>query len=146
MGLVYRIDEALDDYEFEVSNRYTGEKMHVRVDPDKIQFYEQRGIAALPREVCPFYYSHSGNKESSCVIHLTRPEICREFFCCRILITDPNGKRAGRVMGTRHFCPETKEMEELWENRVKPLKEVNDATWEEKVVRILTDAGYSVRR
>ncbi len=49
-------------------------------------------------------------------------------------------------MGTRHLCPETAELEEIWETRVKRLEEADDAKWEAEVIHILTDAGYTVRR
>lgn len=146
MGLVFRREKSLGDYKFEVSNRYTGEKMQVRVDPDKIRLYDELETAPAPGEVCPFLYTGHRAEESCCLIHLTRPDVCREFFCCRIVITDPHGKRVGRIMGTRHLCSETPELEEIWEGRVKLLQEPDDAIWEEEVVRILTCAGYTVRQ
>jgi hypothetical protein len=119
MGIVYRIERTLDNYAFVVSNRYTGERMQVRVDPDKIRLHMDLIEKPGPIEVCPFFYPGTEGDASCCLIHLTRPVVCREFFCCRIVITDPCGKRAGRVMGTRHLCPESLELEEMGEQDKK---------------------------
>jgi hypothetical protein len=146
MGLVYRIVEEKGNREFLIVNRYTGENYEVRIDPDKIHLFEHRMEGHTTPEACPFLYLAQGNEDSSCTVHQSRPDVCREVFCSRLLIVDGEGRRVGRVMGTRHLCSETLQLEELWEDRVRTLRVTDDTVWEEKVVGILADAGYTVRR
>jgi hypothetical protein len=146
MGLVYRIAAELGDHEYLLLNVYTGVKYQVRIDPDKILLFEQRINGHTSPEACPFLHLAPGGEKSSCTVHHSRPDVCREVFCCWLLILDTTGNRAGRVMGTRHLCPETAELEEIWETRVKRLEGADDAKWEEEVIHILTNAGYTVRR
>jgi len=146
MGLVYRIVEEKGNHEFLILNKYTGENYEVRIDPDKIHLFEHLRDGHTAPEACPFLYLANGDEVASCTVHLSRPDVCREVFCCHLLIVDREGRRVGRVMGTRHLCPETPQLEELWENRVRTLHLSDDTIWVEKVVGILIDAGYTVRR
>ncbi|MBP1929244.1 hypothetical protein J2741_001791 [Methanolinea mesophila] len=147
MGMVYQIAEVLGDYGFLVSNLYTGARYEVRIDRDKIQLFERRMPGRAGPEACPFLYLAPEGEESSCTVHQTRPDVCREVFCCRMLITDPGGKRVGRVMGTRHLCTDDARLEELWRSRIRTEDEPDDdGIWEERVVRILTGENYRVRR
>ena len=145
MGLVYRIERQIGEYSFLISNTYTNEKYQVTIDPDKVHLWHcMKGQTSA--EACPFLYMAPLGAEASCIVHQSRPDVCREVFCCRILAIDPSGRRAGRVMGSRHFQPETPEIEALWENKIRTLPEIDDAAWDEEVVRILAGAGYTVRR
>jgi len=146
MGLVYRIVEEKGYQEFLILNIYTGQNYEVRIDQDKIHLFEHRMEAHTTPEACPFLYPAQGDEPASCTVHLTRPDVCREVFCCHLLIADGEGRRAGRVMGTRHLCSETPQLEELWESRVRTLNVTDDTAWVEIVVGILIDAGYTVRR
>jgi Fe-S-cluster containining protein len=145
MGTVYRIVEEKGNREFLIVNVYTGENYEVRIDPDKIHLFEHRVEAHITPDACPFLYPARGDEDAACTVHHSRPDVCREVFCCRLLIVDGEGRRVGRIMGTRHLCPETPQLEELWENRVRTLKVTDDATWEEKVIAILMEAGYFIR-
>jgi Fe-S-cluster containining protein len=145
MQLVHRVTEDRGNYTFVIYNCYSGDVKEVRVDPDKIEFFEDRSsIEALP-EACPFLRFDQDGK-AWCTVHLTRPDICREFCCWRLLILDSEGRRAGRILYQRTFVPDDEELGRLWE-RIKPeLTGLNDEEWDDSVIRNLTAAGYRVRR
>jgi len=118
----------------------------VRVDPDKIALFEDRSsIEELP-DACPFLRFDEKTGKALCTVHLTRPDLCREYCCWRLLILDPRGKRAGRVMYQTTFLPDDDELSRLWE-RVQPtLNGLCGTEWDGAVIDALTRAGYRVRR
>lgn len=145
LGLVHSILEDYGDYRFLVRNLYTGEKTAVAVDPDKVSLFCDCSIFKELPEACPFFrYDHASAK-GYCTVHLTRPEICRDFGCWRMLILDPAGKRAGRIMSQRHLASEDEKLTRLFEEHVNHLVEPDNAAWDERVIRVLVTAGYTVR-
>ena len=49
-------------------------------------------------------------------------------------------------MYQRSFFSEDADLTRLWEMRIDPLNEPDDAIWDAEVTRILINAGYSVRK
>jgi len=146
LGLVHVVIGEQGNYHFVIRNQYTGEKNQVAVDPDKIALYDDRSIFAERPEACPFFRFDRIAGKGYCTVHLTRPEICRDYGCWRILILAPEGKRAGRIMGTRHLASEDPALTRLFEAEIDCLKEPDDEAWDMQVVRVLTAAGYTVIR
>lgn len=146
MRTVYATIEERGNHTFVVHNTYTGEVKEVRVDPDKIALFEdESSIGELP-EACPFLRFDKETGKAWCTVHLTRPDLCRDYCCWRLLILDARGKRAGRVMYQRTFLADSEELGRLWE-RVQPtLNGLSGAAWDDAVIDILTAAGYRVRR
>lgn len=141
MGEVLSVLEDYGGYRFLLVNRYTGEKTPVEIDQDKRSlFMEQDAIPAA----CPFLRFR--NQVGYCTVHRTRPEMCRDFGCWRLLILDKAGKRAGRIMQARFFSPEDPCLALLWEERIRPLDEEDDEAWDSEVISILSREGYTVTR
>ena len=145
LGLVHRIREEYGDRRYLVVNQYTGEKTRVAVDPDKIALFDDTVIFAERPEACPFFrYDRAGCK-GYCTVHLTRPEICRDYGCWRMLILDAGGARAGRIMCQRFLAAEDERLTRLFAEQIDPVSGLDDAAWDELVTRVLTGAGYTVR-
>jgi len=145
LGLVHKIKEDYGDYHFLVYNQYTGEKTAVAVDPDKILLFLDKSIFLKRPEACPFFRYEILSAKGYCTIHLTRPEICRDYGCWRLLILDSVGKRAGRIMCQRHLASEDEALTRLFEEHINNLVESDDAVWDDRVIRMLVKAGYTVR-
>jgi Fe-S-cluster containining protein len=145
LGLVHIIQEDYGDYRFLVNNQYTGEKTAVAVDPDKILLFCDKSIFRERPDACPFFRYDRASAKGYCTVHLTRPEICRDYGCWRILILDAGGKRAGRIMCQRHLASEDEALTRLFEEHINNLFEPDDAIWDERVTRVLITAGYTVR-
>jgi uncharacterized protein len=143
---VHATIEELGNYTFVVHNAYTGDVKEVQIDTDKIALFEdESSIEELP-DACPFLRFDRGIGKAWCTVHLTRPDLCREYCCWRLLILDSTGKRAGRVMYQTLFLPDNDELSRLWE-RVEPaLSGLSGAEWDDAVIDALTAAGYRVRR
>jgi uncharacterized protein len=79
-------------------------------------------------------------------VHQTRPEICRDYGCWRLLILNHQGRRVGRIRYTRSLCSEDTILTKIWDDCIEHDGEPDDRIWEEKMIRTLTRAGYSVRK
>jgi len=145
LGLVHKIKEDRGDYRFLIYNQYTGEKTEVVVDPDKIPLFADKSTFSRYPEACPFFRYDALSAKGYCTIHQTRPEICREYGCWRMLILNLRGRRAGRIMYRRHLVSEDATLSRLFEQCIDTIKEPDDAAWDRRVIRILVRAGYTVR-
>ena len=145
MGEIISIREQISPGEFWIG--YTnGEVRIVSVDPDKQDLFsslrqtEQKSIA------CPFLRHRKPDKRI-CTVHASRPELCRNYLCSRILIVNTEGKKAGRVpYGTRSFIPEDGFVLDLWCRTIRDIPIPDEEQWEKKVDEIFTRAGYRVIR
>ena len=146
LGLVHTIREDYGDYRYLVNNEYTGEKTTVSVDPDKIALFCDRSIFSERPEACPFFRYDRNVSKGYCTVHLTRPEICRDYGCWRMLILDAGGRRAGRIMCQRFLASEDENLAALFCDQVDTISEPDDARWDDRVTRILESAGYTVLR
>jgi len=144
MGQVHMIKETLGEYEFLINNQYTGEKTRVIVDEGKHQLFADKSIFLKHTEACPFLRYRDGEKKAYCTVHITRPEICRDYGCWRLLILDASGSRAGRIMFQRTFFSDDENLTLLWKTIIDPITETDDATWDMKIREILTSSGYTV--
>ncbi len=127
-----------------VRNQYTGQKTIVSVDPDKTALFMDRSIFSERPEACPFFRYDPAAAKGWCTVHLTRPEICQDYGCWRILILDPAGRRAGRIMCQRHLASEEDALTRLFEEKINHIIEPDNSRWDEQVIHILQRAGYTV--
>jgi Fe-S-cluster containining protein len=144
LGLVHVIMEEYGNYRFLVKNRYSGEKTQVTVDADKIPLFLDTGIFRELPEACPFFRYDPASSKGYCTVHHTRPEICRDYGCWRLLILSSDGKRAGRIMCQRHLASEDEALTRLFEEQVNHLVEPDDKVWDRRVIQVLFAAGYTV--
>jgi hypothetical protein len=146
MRYVYADIEERGDHAFVVHNFYTGDATEVRVDPDKIALFEDRSSLEGRPDACFFLRFDAETGKAWCTVHQTRPELCREYCCWRLLILDAQGKRAGRVMYQTTFVPDNDDLRLLWERMQPALEGLSGTEWDDAVIRILGASGYRVRR
>jgi len=146
LGLVHSITEQCGDFSFLVSNNQTGEENRVTVDPDKRELFLDRCILKKLPDACPFFRHEPGSDAASCTIHHSRPSICRDYQCWRLLIIDHRGRWAGKIPYVRSLVTEDPRLRRLWDACIEHEEEADDRVWEDRMIRILARAGYSVRR
>ncbi|NYT21747.1 MAG: YkgJ family cysteine cluster protein [Methanomicrobiales archaeon] len=146
IGQVLFISRDCGDGRYILTNRYTGEKTLVEVAPDQAALFGDRTTTERYPEACPFLRFRREDEKAFCAVHLTRPDMCRDFGCWRLLILKPDGSRAGRVMGRSHFCPDDADLARIWEDQVRDIEEPGDESWIRTVTSLLTLAGYIVRQ
>jgi len=82
--------------------------------------------------------------EICCIVHRTRPEICQEYRCWRLLVQNAAGVRAGRVMERRHLAADDPALKAFWEENIAGIREGDIDRWDEQVILLLKGAGYTV--
>ena len=78
----------------------------------------------------------------ACAIYATRPRICREFRCYRMLIYNPDGHECGRIMGPGELKTADETLAQIWKEKITPLPHNDDARWEKSVIAALAAYGY----
>jgi uncharacterized protein len=141
MGEIISIQEKTGDAGFRI--RYTtGEERDVSLDPDKKDLF----FTKTPQTTmaCPFLREEMPGK-SLCTVHHSRPDLCRQYSCFRILVLDTQGRRIGGVLDkTRHFTTTDPQLHEIWNTQCRVLDIEQDFLWEDKVRKVFTRAGYLV--
>jgi len=123
-----------------VVNRYTGERTPVSIDPDK------RTLPAAPEfpGACPLFRRDAAGL-GVCPVHETWPAVCADYACWRLLVLDPGGLRAARVMGRRHLAMDDPALEAvIAPHRIALAQTVVDADWDAVLVAVIESAGYRV--
>lgn len=146
MGDVHVVREECGDGRFLMENRYTGEVHAVGIDPDKVGLFSDRSVFERWPGACPFLREDPADGKAYCIVHLTRPEICREYSCWRLLVLNARGRRVGRVMERRYLATDDPDLRAFWEKHVVGIREDDDARWDEQAIEMLNRAGYEVRR
>ena len=146
LGLVHSIKEEYGNYRFLIHNRYTSEETPVTVDPDKHAIFDDKSIFEKLPQTCPFFRHQPGSELAYCTVHLTRPEMCRDYGCWRLLILNHRGRRVGKIKYIRTLISDDTLLNRIWEDCIEHLHEPDDQRWEDEMIRILTRAGYTVRK
>jgi hypothetical protein len=144
LGLVHTICETRGRYTFTVLNEYTGEKTIVEVDPDKYTLFDEKEIFDHHPDACPFFRIAHDDRRGYCTCHLTRPDICRDYGCWRLLILNSAGNRVGRIMEQRFFHSENVILTGIWNSFAESLRGLSDEEWDRVVITTLHSAGYTV--
>jgi uncharacterized protein len=146
MGEIIGIREQTGEGEYLIGFSVTGEERQVRIDPDKQDLFRAQDILKKRPMGCPFLREREDGAVI-CTVHATRPELCRQYGCFRVLVTGPGGERLGRVVdGSRYFTTMDHELRALWDREIVPLTIADEIAWEEEVDRILSAEGYRVVR
>ncbi|MHB8164383.1 MAG: hypothetical protein ACYDDV_08540 [Methanoregula sp.] len=78
----------------------------------------------------------------ACAIYATRPQICREFRCYRMVIFHPDGHECGRVMGRSELKTTEELLAQTWKTEIESMPHSDDARWEKSVIAALAAHGY----
>jgi Fe-S-cluster containining protein len=146
LGLVYSVTRTYGNYRFLIYNQYTGEEIPVEVDPDKREIFEDKSIFETLPGTCPFFRRQPGTGLAYCTVHRTRPEICRNYGCWRLLVINPRGRRVGRIEYIRTLRSDDRYLTDLWDRCIENDQEPDDAAWESRMIRILARHGFTVRK
>lgn len=117
---------------------------------------------------CVFLKKNRQGDGFACAIYPSRPAICREFQCYRMLIYNKDGHVCGKVIGRNELKTDDEGLANLWKDTVVHLpppasvrsshlpqnvhrdteshihgSHVNDSDWTDAVVAILKAHGYT---
>jgi Fe-S-cluster containining protein len=94
------------------------------------------------KKTCRFLRKDHGGKGMVCAIYATRPKVCRDFRCYRMLIRTREGATCGRVIGKNTIRTEDAALEKLWNGQVAAIPYGDPAAWVKNVTGILAEHGY----
>lgn len=146
MGEVIEIREQAGPAEFVICYTITGEERRVWLDPGKSDLFYRNDIRTRRPMACPFLRERSPGF-TVCTVHYTRPDLCRQYGCFRILVLGTDGSRLGRVVdGSRYFITMDPALRALWDREIAGAEIPDEAGWESFVEEALGRAGYQVIR
>jgi uncharacterized protein len=145
MGEIISILEETGPLQFRIGYTTTGEERNVTVDRDKEDLFRAftSGRSSL---ACPFLRK-GGHQEFICSVHESRPNLCRQYSCFRLLALDSTGKKAGRVMdATRYLVTGDPILGAIWRDEIQNVDLPDETAWEEYVAGVLGRRGFRVVR
>ncbi len=100
---------------------------------------ESPGRDNLP---CLFLRKNPDSDGTACAIYATRPSVCRDFRCYRMLIRNREGVVLGKVIGKNTLRTADPALEKLWNEQIDPIPYENTVLWTENVAGILAEHDY----
>ena len=144
MGDIILIEEQTGPGSFRIRFSVTGQEQTVTLDPDKREVFTTDDIKRSYPTACPFLRFNS-DTHATCTVHHSRPYICRQYGCFRVLVLDHEGRHIGRVPeDSRIFSSLDPALHELWDSKVKNVEIPGEENWERYVSEIFSRAGYQV--
>jgi len=127
-GEFIRIERQLTGRDYYCRYGITNEIFPVHVQPEFADEIEEDFIDSDPgtpdpaRRGCIFSRKNPGGNGFACAIYPTRPNICREFRCYRMLIHhSPTGEMRGKVIGINELRTRDEILAALWKEKIACL-------------------------
>jgi len=150
-GSFITIERQLNDRDYYCRYGITADLFLAHVDADFAEevsekFSEGSGLGSV-KKPCPFLCRVKDGEGFSCAVYPTRPRVCREFRCYRMLIFNPAGRRCGTVIGAQEISTSDEVLAQLWKEEIASLPHAhppgaNDPEWVKKVTGILSIHWY----
>jgi Fe-S-cluster containining protein len=148
LGPLITIERQLNDREYYCRCKIDSTIFLSRVDPAFCgeiadDFSECRTtLPGQEKRSCRFLRKDPEGEGKVCAIYSSRPKVCRDFRCYRMLIRNPEGTVCGRVIGKNTVRTEDTALENLWKELVAHIPYGDTTAWTEKVAGILSEHGY----
>ena len=126
-GEFIRIERQVSEKDYFCRYGITGELFLVHVQPefaDEIaeDFEEYGGKPPDSPWGCIFQKKNPAGPGFACAIYPTRPTICREFLCYRMLIHhSASGEVRGKVIGINELRTRDEVLQAIWNDEIAPL-------------------------
>ena len=146
MGEIIEIRERTGPSAFRIGFTVTGEEREVTIDPEREALWSRQAKDPRRAMACPFL-REEGIGSVICTVHHSRPELCRQYSCFRVLVLDREGEKIGRVVdGTRYLDSGDAGLKKTWDRECAGLDITDEDCWEEAVENRLVSSGYRVIR
>lgn len=151
-GEFIRIERQLTERDYYCRYSITNELFLVHVQPEWAEdisesFCGNGHEKDSTEKKCAFLRKNPGGNGYVCTIYPTRPSVCREFRCYRMLIYNRDGQLAGKVIGQNEIRTADEPLAALWKEHIVHLPHnsrphVPDPAWMTRVMDILACHGY----
>jgi Fe-S-cluster containining protein len=126
-GEFIRIERQISERDYFCRYSITDELFHVHVQPEfaeeiEEEFEESGANATESRKGCVFMHKNPKGSGFACAIYPTRPTICREFICYRMLIHHrASGEVRGKVIGINELRTHDEALNTIWKEKIACL-------------------------
>ena len=151
-GEFIRIERQLTERDYYCRYGITNDLVLVHVQPEYAEmisgtFLDQKKGSDTPEKKCAFLQKNPDGDGFVCTVYPTRPPVCREFRCYRMLIHNREGQLVGKVIGQNELRTADEALAALWKNEVSHLpptdkSHVPDPAWITNVLALLEHYGY----
>ena len=141
-GEFIRIERQLTSRDFYCKYGIKNELFLAHIEGDYADSQPPSPKEGEPAKSCPFMRKNPKGKGVACAIYSTRPRICREFRCYRMVIHHPVGHECGRNMGRNELKTMDELLARIWKEEILPLSHTDDALWTKSVIAALAVHGY----
>jgi len=124
-GEFIKIERQLTDRDYYCRYGITGEIFPVHVQPEFADEIEEEFLGSdpknpgIPGKGCAFMKKNPEGKGFACAIYPTRPTVCREFRCYRMLILHPSsGETRGKVIGINELRTKDENLAAIWNEKI----------------------------
>jgi Fe-S-cluster containining protein len=146
-GDFIKIERQLTSRDFYCRYGITNELFLVHIEHDFADSLPPGSTEGKPVKGCPFMRRDPAGKGMVCAVYATRPRICRDFRCYRMVILDRDGNECGRIMGRNDLKTPDTTLAQVWKEHIAPfLPSPNDTQWEKAVIDALAAHGYRGER
>jgi hypothetical protein len=141
-GDFIKIERQLTSRDYYCRYGIKNEMFLAHVEDDYIRSYPTDSNEGKPAKGCPFMQKNLSGNGFSCVIYATRPQVCKEFRCYRMLVFDGDGHERGRIMARNDLKTTDETLERIWKEEIAPLPCHEVSRWVKLVIVTLAAHGY----
>jgi Fe-S-cluster containining protein len=127
-GEFIKIERQLTERDYYCRYGITDEIFQVHVQPEFADDIDEEFTESDPKNTnpphkgCIFMRKNPEGKGFACAIYPTRPNICREFECYRMLIQhEPSGEMRGKVIGINELRTHDEILAAIWNEKIAHL-------------------------
>lgn len=146
-GDFIKIERQLSDRDYYCRYGVKNELFLVHIESDFADSPPLASPEGKPVKGCPFMRRDPAGKGIACAVYSTRPQVCRDFRCYRMVILGRDGNECGRIMGRNDLKTPDTTLAQVWKEHIAPfLPSHNDTRWEKAVIDALAAHGYRGER
>lgn len=147
-GPFITIERQLNDRDYYCRCKLDNSVFLAHVDPEYCEdiadeYPSEDAISShKEKKSCSFLQKSTQGPGFHCAIYSTRPPVCRDFRCYRMLIYDIHGQECGKVVGRSTLKTVDETLDRIWKDQVAPLSHEDESRWERTVTDALATHGY----
>jgi Fe-S-cluster containining protein len=142
-GEFIKIERQLSDRDYYCRYGIKNELFLAHIEGDHADSPPLGSIDGKPEKGCPFMRKDPAGTGIACAIYATRPRICRDFRCYRMVIVNRAGHECGRIVGRTDLKTSDETLTQIWKENIAPLLPPHsDTRWENTVIDALAAHGY----
>jgi uncharacterized protein len=141
-GDFIKIERQLTSRDYYCRYGIKNEMFLAHVEDDFIESYPQDPDNGKPAKGCPFMQKNLTGDGFTCAIYATRPRVCKDFRCYRMLIFDGDGHECGRLMARHDLRTTDETLARIWKEEIALLACDDGTRWMKLVIDTLAVHGY----